>query len=575
MLMYQRPLRSDELYHWGLWTPWKKKKPKYIAKIPDGDHIRYFYSQEELDAYRNADKKVNTQKKSVPANPFQSIKDYVDYKVTGFGYKRDAKRKNKEIDELSKIQKEHPLHSSREKLNEFNEREAEAEKLKEKDAKAIANRKSDLTRRSSSKVIDEYSQRSERIKKERSDYLKSVGERNRRLERTAEYAKQFNLDEAERNAENNSLFGKVTKFFKARSDRKVVDFMRENPDYAQQWLEDLGIKPKEFNPNRNKNPKKLKKILIERGVMKETDTLNDVLKDRGYAEKERGRMEYYKDSTKKKKKTIKHSDDELQSFLDTNSEELMHYGRLGMKWYQHIFGPVQSGAKYAQKAGQKIASAKAAHDAKAEAKWQTKKEKIIRSGDPAKVRKYQTRMTDDELRRADNRIAERNKLDKATGHEAKQAQNFVNQNANRTSVDLFKEFGNVANNISNTYNSFDKIMTTIDSAKKYTPEAQARAKYVKDAIKNRDTDAFEAHPEWFGDNDTNNLVSAVNAGNRIANYIENERRGEEAQRKAIERASQFIGPYMESDADDMKKLWDDLQKDIYRDKLTIETGKKK
>lgn len=29
-------------------------------------------------------------------------------------------------------------------------------------------------------------------------------------------------------------------------------------------------------------------------------------------------------------------------------DELMHYGRLGMKWYQHIFGPVQAGAKYAK-----------------------------------------------------------------------------------------------------------------------------------------------------------------------------------------------------------------------------------
>lgn len=557
MLMYQRPLRSDELYHWGLWNPWKKKKHKYIYKVQDGNHVRYFYSQEELDAYRNADRKVNSERKSEPANPLQAVKDFVDYKVTGFGYKRDAKRQNKEIDELSKIQKEHPLKVDKNKVDVLKEMESKS-------------------KRADSKLMDPFADSmTKKYAKDRKDYEDSVGERNRRLARTAEYAKQFNLDEAEKKAMNNSIFGKVSKFFKKRSDNKVVNFMRENQDYAEKWLNDLGITTKEFNPKKARNADKLKKTLVNRGVMKETETLNDVLEERGFAEKERGRMEYYKDSNKKKKKAVKHSDDELQSFLDTNSDELMHYGRLGMKWYQHIFGPVQSGAKYAQKAGSKIASAKATHDAKAEAKWEKKKEKVIRSGDPAKVRKYQTRMTDDELRRADNRIAERNKLDKATGHEAKQAQNFVNQNANKTSVDLFKEFGNVANNISNTYNSFDKIMTTLDSAKKYTPEAQARAKYVKDAIKNRDTDAFEAHPEWFGDNDTNNLVSAVNAGNRIANYIENERRGEEAQRKAIERASQFIGPYMESDADDMKKLWNDLQKDIYRDKLTIETGKKK
>ena len=556
--MYQRPLRSDELYHWGLWNPWKKKKHKYIYKVQDGNHVRYFYSQEELDAYRNADKKVNAESKPGSANPLRAVKDFVDYKVTGFGYKRDAKRQNKEIDELSKIQKEHPLKADKDKVARFEEMEAKS-------------------KRQDNKLMDPFADSmTKQYAKDREDYMDSVGKRNRRLARTAEYAKQFNLDEAEKKAMNNSIFGKVSKFFKKRSDNKVVNFMRENPDYAEKWLNDLGITMKEFNPKKARNADKLKKTLVNRGVMKETDTLNDVLEGRGFVEKERGRMEYYKDSNKKKKKAIKHSDDELQSFLGTNSDELMHYGRLGMKWYQHIFGPVQTGAKYAQKAGSKIASAKSAHDAKAEAKWEKKKEKVIRSGDPAKVRKYQTRMTDDELRRADNRIAERNKLDKATGHDsARQAQNFVNQNSNKTSIDLFKEFGNAANTFSNTYNSFDKIMTTLDSVKKYTPEGQARAKYVKDAIKNRDTDAFEAHPEWFGANDTNDLVTAVNAGNRIRNYIDNERRGEEAQQKAIERASQFIGPYMEKDADDMKKLWTELQKDIYRERFTIETGKKK
>lgn len=32
-----------------------------------------------------------------------------------------------------------------------------------------------------------------------------------------------------------------------------------------------------------------------------------------------------------------------------NSEYLEHYGRLGMKWYQHIYGDYQGQAKYAEK----------------------------------------------------------------------------------------------------------------------------------------------------------------------------------------------------------------------------------
>lgn len=470
MLMYQRPLRSDELYHWGLWNPWKKKKHKYIYKVQDGNHVRYFYSQEELDAYRNADRKVNSERKSEPANPLQAVKDFVDYKVTGFGYKRDAKRQNKEIDELSKIQKEHPLKADKNKVDVLKEMESKS-------------------KRADSKLMDPFADSmTKKYAKDRKDYVDSVGQRNRRLARTAEYAKQFNLDEAEKKAMNNSIFGKVSKFFKKRSDNKVVNFMRENPKYAEEWLNDLGITTKEFNPKKARNADKLKKTLVNRGVMKETDTLNDVLEKRGFAEKERGRMEYYKDSNKKKKKAVKHSDDELQSFLDTNSDELMHYGRLGMKWYQHIFGPVQAGAKYAQKAGSKIASAKSAHDAKAEAKWEKKKEKVIRSGDPAKVRKYQSKMTDDELRRAENRITERGKLDKMTGHDRsiQQAQNFVNQNSNKNSVDVIKSFSNIANSIDTSYKSFDKIMKTIDEAKKYTPEGMARAAEVKRAMSNLD-----------------------------------------------------------------------------------------
>lgn len=501
MLMYQRPLRSDELYHWGLWNPWRKKKHKYIYKVQDGNHVRYFYSQEELDAYRNADRKVNSERKSEPSNPLQAVKDFVDYKVTGFGYKRDAKRQNKEIDELSKIQKEHPLKADKDKVDVFKEMESKS-------------------KRADSKLMDPFADSmTKQYAKDREYYVDSVGKRNRRLERTAEYAKQFNLDEAEKKAMNNSIFGKVSKFFKKRSDNKVVNFMRENPDYAEKWLNDLGITTKDFNPKKARNADKLKKTLVNRGVMKETDTLNDVLEDRGFVEKERGRIEYYKDSNKKKKKAVKHSDDELQSFLDTNSDELMHYGRLGMKWYQHIFGPVQAGAKYAQKAGSKIASAKYAHDAKAEAKWEKKKEKVIRSGDPAKVRKYQSKMTDDELKRADNRIAERNKLDKATGHEAKQAQNFVNQNANKTSVDLFKEFGNAANTFSNAYNSFDKIMNTLDSAKKYTPEGQARTALAKDIIKTRDLDRFAENSYKMTKDERQAFVDAYNTDVGIYNVM--------------------------------------------------------
>lgn len=49
-MFYKRPLRPDELFH---------NQHKYIAKIGEGKDARYFYSQEELDAYKNeANKKT-------------------------------------------------------------------------------------------------------------------------------------------------------------------------------------------------------------------------------------------------------------------------------------------------------------------------------------------------------------------------------------------------------------------------------------------------------------------------------------------------------------------------------------
>lgn len=52
--MYKRPLRPDELYHWSLGN----FKPKYLDKIKVGDTFRYFYSQEEIDAFKQGLKRA-------------------------------------------------------------------------------------------------------------------------------------------------------------------------------------------------------------------------------------------------------------------------------------------------------------------------------------------------------------------------------------------------------------------------------------------------------------------------------------------------------------------------------------
>lgn len=89
--------------------------------------------------------------------------------------------------------------------------------------------------------------------------------------------------------------------------------------------------------------------------------------------------------------------------------ELMHHGVRGMKWYQHIFGEYQSGAKYAKKgtaakpSGKKTtalrrAKAKKAADDVAEKK--ASREKAIKQliADPVK------KMSDQELLARINRL---------------------------------------------------------------------------------------------------------------------------------------------------------------------------
>ena len=50
-MIWTPPTRSDELYHWG-----KKKSHKYVVKVGEGDDVRYFYSWDAYNVYKNGQK---------------------------------------------------------------------------------------------------------------------------------------------------------------------------------------------------------------------------------------------------------------------------------------------------------------------------------------------------------------------------------------------------------------------------------------------------------------------------------------------------------------------------------------
>lgn len=171
-----------------------------------------------------------------------------------------------------------------------------------------------------------------------------------------------------------------------------------------------------------------------------------------------------------------YDNDELQSFIDDNSEELMHYGRKGMKWYQHVYGAVQTTAKYAKKAGTKAAEAKARHDEK-------QKEKAIQSGDAKKVNKYKTKMTNTELKTAYDRVDMVNKNNSNSNKKDKNNNQNGNKN-NQKDFDPVKAFSDLANNLDTTYKAVDTLMNTYNKAKQWTPEARERKAKANDIIKN-------------------------------------------------------------------------------------------
>lgn len=86
---WERPQRPDELYHWV--TP---KTHRYIAKIGEGKDARYFYSQEELQAFKsgasNAASKAGQVAQRAVSNAHQRASNAINVarKVTAEGARK-------------------------------------------------------------------------------------------------------------------------------------------------------------------------------------------------------------------------------------------------------------------------------------------------------------------------------------------------------------------------------------------------------------------------------------------------------------------------------------------------------
>lgn len=108
--------------------------------------------------------------------------------------------------------------------------------------------------------------------------------------------------------------------------------------------------------------------------------------------------------------------------MEQYSDELYHYGRKGMKWYQNIFTNIQArrAAKQKRQALEKARAAKEAKKREAE-----EKEQIIRSGNAKELQKNRHRLSDDELQRAIDRIDKEQKLREVSRERVTKGQTFV------------------------------------------------------------------------------------------------------------------------------------------------------
>lgn len=98
-----------------------------------------------------------------------------------------------------------------------------------------------------------------------------------------------------------------------------------------------------------------------------------------------------------------------------SKNELMHYGRKGMKWYQHIFGDADSRAQYASiyKQGANItSSAKSAVGAAGRIKATSKQQDI-------------SKMSDDELRKLVNRMGMEQQYSNLSSSRISKGQSYV------------------------------------------------------------------------------------------------------------------------------------------------------
>lgn len=175
--------------------------------------------------------------------------------------------------------------------------------------------------------------------------------------------------------------------------------------------------------------------------------------------------------------------------LENYRDSLEHYGRKGMKWYEHIFGREQSHAKYskdqpkktfrerrADAAKKREAEKKAKEKAKAEkeaAKKEQQRKEILKN--PTKLYKHRDEFTYEEIKDAMKRFDWEKQLNSYSRERLQQG------------ADLIDTMVTYANNAIKLYNACARVVNSIgEDTIPFIKEVNNKNKNNKDNKENKD-----------------------------------------------------------------------------------------
>ena len=264
------------------------------------------------------------------------------------------------------------------------------------------------------------------------------------------------------------------------------------------------------------------------------------------------------DALANNKKKIEHSE-EVIDLHDLNSNELYHWGILGMKWgvrrYQNKDGSLTDAGKRRyvsafvggvksylkkQKRNKVLAEARAKRQATLEAKKQYEAEKkdALDSGDPTKIQKFQKDLSNEELRYATDRV----RLTEALNQQSEARIKTGMDKAEEIMREVDRVRGMAEKGIS-AYNTYAKIhnsltdkdhrLPTIDGTSKET----TLQKNIKKAIKSGDPEQIAKYKGQMDASQTTEALKAVNNWKNLEKQAaENKAAREEAAAKVVEEA---------------------------------------